>query len=639
MFITCVCLTAFGQIAINKKAITADQLPPMQRIDKAQVAALKSHSAAQSNGRAQQQIILDYDAVDGLVTTDAGGVYDYFIWNLNSKYNVQDTNIFALHWGVVVYDTLYDAENLVAFPFSSTSVKIDSIQTYITHQNITGNADTVLISVYRYEGTVGLRINNNNQNQAGQQIINQVLYDTMIISTTSLTGAPNIAEPLSIYPNLQLAQGEKFLVGVHFYGDTANTFTILAGYGERCGGACAMGQGAWTSAFELNSWWRIIAWVGTNNLTGVNGIAYNCDGDGIIGEKEECEEFSIQNFAITTFVTIDPALTSTVSAGASVCPGTSVTMSVNPVGGTPPYNVAWTPTTGLSAPFSPTTNVTATTTTTYTATIIDNDNDTITKTVTVTVNAITVNAGIDQNINCGETADLLANASGQVSGATFLWSNLVNTLNNPGVGAGTYTITASNSFGCSTSDAVQVVIPGVDQVLSFTTGLPNNIGCNGETIQLTNTSKRITGWAWLWDFDDNGNISTGQSPQYIFNTNGTYTVSLSADSAGCTVQSVTKTVTIQTCIPGFEESELSKHVEMYPNPTTGLFTISFSDVGSRTGVVGIYDIRGALIVEEPVSVAGNTQKTVNLSAVADGVYFVKVQLGDDVMMRKLTLSR
>ncbi|HXH18437.1 MAG TPA: hypothetical protein VNJ07_05090, partial [Chitinophagales bacterium] len=394
--IVCIYLGAFGQIPLNKKAVTAGQLPAgMQPVDRAHVAALKHQANPQAGGRLVQQIILDYDAVDEIATVDSGGVYDRFIWSLNSRFRTIDTTVFGLHWAVVVYDTLYDAANLVAFPYSSTAVKIDSIQVFVTHENVTGTPDTIQVSVYKYEGAAGLRVNSIGTGQNQEQIINAVLYDTLIITTTSLTPGANMLGVLSIVPDLQLGMGEKFLVGVHFYGDTANTFTVLAGYGERCGGACANGQGAYTSVFELNSLWRLIVWAGTTNLTGINSVAYNCDGDQIIGETEECEEFTIQNFAFTTFVTIDPALTSTISGASSICPGETVTLSVNPVGGTPPYNVSWSPTTGLTAPFSPTTNATPTTTTTYTATIIDAEPDTITKTVTVTVNSITVNAGAD----------------------------------------------------------------------------------------------------------------------------------------------------------------------------------------------------------------------------------------------------
>lgn len=635
LVITVISLSVFGQTAL------APALPAsVKQIDRAQVEALKANRMQASNGsRAVQTLVLDYDAVDEFETTTFGGAYERFIWDLNTSYNDQDTNLFALTWGVTRFDTLIgldDLGNVVSYPRNSTDVHLDSVQVFVTHQNTQGTPDTVIISVYRYQGAAGLQVNGN------EDIVNTVIYADTIITTTSLTAGPAQLGVLTIYPDTLLSAAggnNRFLVGVHFYGDTANhTFTVLAGYGDRCGEACF----AYPSVLELNSFWRMIAWAGTTDLTGINGIAYNCNGNGVVGEPEECEEFPIQNFAITAFVTIDPALTATITGGGAICPTESVTLSVSPVGGTGPYTVTWSPTDGLSNPFSPSTSASPSTTTVYTATIVDSEAnpDTITKTVTVTVNAITINAGNDVTVNCGETTNLTATPGGVVTGATFAWSNGVNTLNNPAVGPGTYTIVATNSFGCSASDVVNVSILGVDQVLNFNTNLPANIGCKDESFTLTNTSRRLTGWNWVWTFGDNsGNISTAQDPTYVYSATGPYDITLNADSAGCTVGSVTKSVTIQNCTTGIEESWLETAVEVYPNPTTGMVTLNFKDINNKAGLVQIFDVTGKLAMQEPVSVTGDAQKSMNLSNLADGVYFVKITLGDGVAMRKLNVRR
>jgi len=625
-------LGVFGQTPFPKKTVSPGFFPAgIQSIDKAQVDALKNRRLqANSGSRAVQQIVVDYDAADEIVTTDEGGTYDRLIWDLNSNFTDDDTNRFALTWAVTRFDTLYDADGQVRYPLSSTPVTLDSLWVFFTHQNTTGTPDTIEVSVYKWQGALGIQVN------AQEEIINQEWYDTLIITTTSLTAAANQLGQMLITPNLSLPANTKFSVGVHFYGDTTNsTFTILAGSGDRCGGACF----AYPSVFDLNSLWRMIAWSGQNNLTGINGIAFNCNGNGVVGEPEECEEFPIQNYAITAFLTIDPALTASVSPAETICPGETVALSVSPVGGTPPYNVSWNPTTGLTNPFSPTTNASVNATTTYTATIIDGTPDTIYKSVTITVNAISVDAGADQNVGCGQTATLTATPGGVVTGATFSWSNGVNTLNNPNVGAGTYTITATNSFGCSATDNVTVAIPGVNQALSFNINVANNIGCRNAAISFTNTSTNKTGWSWAWDFGDNsGNISTAQDPSYTYSATGTYTITLNADSSGCSVSAYSKNLTIQNCV-GIEETSLSNHIEMYPNPTTGVVTLAFNDLKGSTGTIGVYDVAGKLVVEEPVSVSGSIQKTLNLSTVADGVYFVKIQLGNDVLMRKLNVTR
>ncbi len=387
------CLCAFGQINPNKQQIPGNQLPAnIHHIDKAQVDALKNQNGFR---RATQQIVLDYDAVDAIATANSGGVYDYLIWSLNSRYSTADTTIFGFQWAVVVFDTLYDANTLSAIPYNSTNVLIDSVRVYAAHQNVSATPDTVQITVYNYEGGAGLRINNNSTAQTGQQIINQVLYDTTIVTTTSLTGGANTVGAITVTPNLLLPAGQKFLVGVHYYGSVADTFNILAGYGERCGGACASGQGSSPSVFDLNSLYRLIVWSGSANLTGVNSIAYDCDGDGIAGESLECEEFSIQNFGIAAYVTVDALLITTASTPATcgLSDGTATVSVVGGAGGN--YTYQWSPVSGIDS------FLTGLAPGTYYVTVTDTSGKTATASIVVSGSCGTISGNVfdDRNGN------------------------------------------------------------------------------------------------------------------------------------------------------------------------------------------------------------------------------------------------
>jgi hypothetical protein len=298
----------------------------------------------------------------------------------------------------------------------------------------------------------------------------------------------------------------------------------------------------------------------------------------------------------------------------------------------------------LSSPFTAATNATVNATTTYTATITDADSAVITALVTITVNAITINAGADQSIACDATANLVATPGGVFVPSTYKWSNGVVTLNNSVQASGTYGITATNSFGCTSSDEVVVSFPGVAQTLAFTTSASNNIGCVNQPITFNNmSSDKSTGWSWLWKFgDSNNNQSAAESPTFTYTAAGTYGVSLSASTVSggktCNFAAVTDSVTISAVCTGISDPALKDKIAIYPNPTEGLFTVSFKDVDGN-GVIGIYDIRGALVAEQQVAVANNSQKTFSLSDVAEGIYFVKIQLENGTHVEKLTLSR
>ncbi len=258
-------------------------------------------------------ILLDYDAVDGIVSADSGADYGYTFWKLNAHLPDVDP-VRGLHWAVVRFDTLYDADSFKAYTYSDKALTIDSIRVAFKHKNITATPDTIVINVYQYEGTSGIMID------SLQQITNAVLYDTTIVTTTSLTDSTNIGY-LIIHPDYKLNTGQKFLAGVYFYGDLSNTFELMAGYADFCGMAC-FDTSAAPSVFAGNSNYKIIYWDGPFTSSGVNSLVYDCDGDLNPGEPEECELSPIQNLAISAFVSFgtDTTDTTTVAGLVDVTP-------------------------------------------------------------------------------------------------------------------------------------------------------------------------------------------------------------------------------------------------------------------------------------------------------------------------------
>lgn len=255
-------------------------------------------------------ILLDYDGVDELATINRGGAYERGFWKLNTRFP-DDPSVMGLTWAVVRFDTLYDAGSDTAYAFAGKTLTIDSLRVFFTHENVSGTPDTVVISIYQYEGGTGLVIDSQ------EQIANTSLYDTTIITTSSLTSTLLQIEAITLRPNLQLAEGAKFLAGVHFYGDLANTFNLIAGYPNFCGSVC-FDPSASPSLFEANSHYRIIFWDGPFRFTGVNSIEYDCDGDLIPGEPEECELFTIQNIVMQAFVSFGTDTSDTTSIAHAV---------------------------------------------------------------------------------------------------------------------------------------------------------------------------------------------------------------------------------------------------------------------------------------------------------------------------------
>lgn len=83
---------------------------------------------------------------------------------------------------------------------------------------------------------------------------------------------------------------------------------------------------------------------------------------------------------------------------------------------------------------------------------------------------------------------------------------------------------------------------------------------------------------------------------------------------------------------GINNNEYSKDLfSIYPNPSTGKFSIEFSNQQQITGVE-IYNL-----LEESVFQKQNTNE-IDLSSAAKGIYFVKVYVGEKIYTEKIVVE-
>lgn len=99
-----------------------------------------------------------------------------------------------------------------------------------------------------------------------------------------------------------------------------------------------------------------------------------------------------------------------------------------------------------------------------------------------------------------------------------------------------FTITTANF----TSDGQLLQIPTAPPIANFT--LANTVICEGDSIQLINTSTDATSWQWI---DGNGVWSTAQNPYYAPVSSGTYNLTLIAsNSAGSDTLTQSVSITV-----------------------------------------------------------------------------------------------
>ncbi|OFY71617.1 MAG: hypothetical protein A3G23_01765 [Bacteroidetes bacterium RIFCSPLOWO2_12_FULL_37_12] len=178
---------------------------------------------------------------------------------------------------------------------------------------------------------------------------------------------------------------------------------------------------------------------------------------------------------------------------------------------------------------------------------------------------VSVDAGVNQAIPCGQTANLTANATGGDFNYNYLWSNGVTTANNDSVPAGFYSVTVSDGLGCSYNDSVQVFLLGSNLAVKV---LKDTVLCKGETVTL---SVQVTGGTAPYMYKWN---TMQTSPLLFVSTEGNFQVTVT-DSSGC-IASDYVTVTIENTTATFTSSAdiTGDTINIKNNPTVSFFNQS-----------------------------------------------------------------
>jgi hypothetical protein len=90
---------------------------------------------------------------------------------------------------------------------------------------------------------------------------------------------------------------------------------------------------------------------------------------------------------------------------------------------------------------------------------------------------------------------------------------------------------------------------------------------------------------------------------------------------------------------GIDENDLNSSVTIYPNPNSGVFRLDISLSEPKELKIEIYNMMGALVKTVDNSKSATAVYEIDLSNNASGVYYVRVQSDDQVINRKVTISK
>ncbi|MCX6230171.1 MAG: M4 family metallopeptidase [Bacteroidetes bacterium] len=153
---------------------------------------------------------------------------------------------------------------------------------------------------------------------------------------------------------------------------------------------------------------------------------------------------------------------------------------------------------------------------------------------------------------------------------------------------------------------------------------------NALSVAFTNTSTQAN--TYLWKFGD-GATSVIANPTHNYTSAGTYNVKLIVSNA-CGSDSVTNTITVNV---GVNENNLINNISIYPNPTNTTLFISIPVVTSENVKLQLLNITGQMEWSNSLNSAGNSalNTSIDMSALAKGVYFLHVQQQDKLIVRKI----
>jgi hypothetical protein len=339
--------------------------------------------------------------------------------------------------------------------------------------------------------------------------------------------------------------------------------------------------------------------------------------------------------AVSVIVNATPPVTVS-STNTSICPGASTQITAN---GATTYT--WSPATGLSGTTGNSVAASPTGTTTYTVTGTTSGCS-LSQQITITVLAKPVLAVSPNDTAICAGTSVTMTAIGAVS---YVWSPATglsavtgsSVVASPSV-ATTYTVTGTGSNGCTVSLSRTItLLPTVTPSVSITYS-----GCPSGSLAFTaNVVNGGGGPTVQWYLN---NVLSGTGTGYTLNNavNGMQVYAKLTSLATCAnpqiVNSATTTIScITTAVPDIDGVEA---FEVAPNPTSGLVVVKLKLNGARKVAFEVADNVGKKVYEAgAVVLSGTVTKQIDLSAMTQGVYYLKTIINGKAVVEKIVVQR
>ncbi|MBK8563791.1 MAG: T9SS type A sorting domain-containing protein [Saprospiraceae bacterium] len=188
--------------------------------------------------------------------------------------------------------------------------------------------------------------------------------------------------------------------------------------------------------------------------------------------------------------------------------------------------------------------------------------------------------------------------------------------------AGTYGIVVIDNAGCSLSSTTMITQPD-ELALNVSNITPATTGQSNGVIEFeVDGGVAPYAYAWLQGGVFLPNFNPTAAPA------GMYQVRVQ-DANGCIFLSGLITV---GSVSSSTEAELERRITLSPNPSTGLIYFQTDLIITEPIRLEIFDAAGRFLLRNKVD---SPSKTIDLQAFGSGIYWVKIQLGEAVVWKKL----
>ncbi|MEZ4687025.1 MAG: PKD domain-containing protein [Bacteroidia bacterium] len=146
--------------------------------------------------------------------------------------------------------------------------------------------------------------------------------------------------------------------------------------------------------------------------------------------------------------------------------------------------------------------------------------------------------------------------------------------------------------------------------------------------------REITGY--YWDFGD-GTTDSVSDPVHTFDSVGIYMVTLTISNGSCD-SSFTSEVYIDGSMPWNIDPPQAISFHLFPNPGQGRLRVTAEPATISRFQLSVYDVHGKQIYLSKVVHAETYNTDLDLSAQAEGLYFIRLQVDDRLLSGKYVLK-